>query len=220
MPAAPAATPCNGGFTFAERPELEAPDARILWRAELDPGALKVAAFPIDAAHPDAIEAGALAPWLTIVADDSGEHAVLSDGWHHIRIDIEAGSLASGQPVIIHYQLRGVASAELRILPLRRLLDLYRRRRFSVSLYPRDRRVDRWLLALRVHDAVLAGATQREIATVLFGEDQHGSRDGNRADSLRSRARRLIRDARRLAAGGYRFLMLAGADGVEPDEEP
>ena len=219
MPAAPAATPGNGGFTFAERPELEAPDARILWRAELDPGALQVAAFPIDAAHPDAIEAGALAPWLTIVADAAGEHAVLSDGWRHIRIDIEAGSLAAGHAVIIHYRLRGVASAESRILPLRRLLDLYRRRRFSISLYPHDRRVDRWLLALRVHDAVLAGATQREIATVLFG-DAHGSSADIRADSLRSRARRLIRDARRLAAGGYRFLMLAGAGGADPDEEP
>lgn len=220
MPAIPAATPCNGGFTFAERPELEAPDARILWRAELDPGALQVAAVPIDAAHPDAIEVAALTPWLTIVADAAGEHAVLSDGWRHIRIDIEAGSLAAGHPVIIHYRLRGVASAERRILPLRRLLDLYRRRRFSISLYPHDRRVDRWLLALRVHDAVLAGATQREIATVLFGEDAAGPSVDNRADSLRSRARRLIRDARRLAAGGYRFLMLAGADGADPDQEP
>ncbi|MBW8755921.1 MAG: DUF2285 domain-containing protein, partial [Sphingomonadales bacterium] len=128
--------------------------------------------------------------------------------------------LAAGHPVIIHYQLSGLASAEPRILPLRRLLDLYRRRRFSISLYPRDRRVDRWLLALRVHDAVLAGATQREIATVLFGEDAREVSDGTRADSLRSRVRRLIRDARRLAAGGYRFLMLARADGADPEGEP
>src|SRR5688500_1806692 len=77
----------NGGFTFAERPEVEAPDARILWRADLDPGTLRVRAAPIEADHPDAIDMAVLAPWLTIVADETGEHAVLSDGWRHIRID-------------------------------------------------------------------------------------------------------------------------------------
>jgi hypothetical protein len=198
----------NGGFTFAERPEVEAPDARIIWRADMDPSALRVLALPIHAGHPDAIQADALAPWLTIVRDPAGEHAVLSDGWHHIRIDIEQGSLADGRPVILHYDLRGIASAEPKILPLRRLLDLYRNRRFSVSLYPPDRRVARWVQALRVHDALMAGASQAEIAHVLFGSDRAGGAvAGRRSDSLRSRARRLVAEARRLASGGYRALM-------------
>lgn len=199
--------PCSGGSTFAERPEVEAPDARILWRADLDPGTLVARAVPIEAGHPDAIDLAALAPWLTIVADGTGEHAVLSDGWHHIRVDIEQGSLAAGEPVAFEYRLSGLASAEPKILPLRRLIDLCRRRRFSVSLYPRDRRVDRWILALRVHDALVADASQRDISRVLFGDAAGGEEGDRRSDSLRSRVRRLVADARLLAGGGYRALM-------------
>ncbi|QNA83759.1 DUF2285 domain-containing protein [Sphingomonas sp. So64.6b] len=197
----------NGGFTFAERPEVEAPDARIIWHADVDPGTMRVVANPIDRRHPDAIDPALLAPWLTIVRDGRCEHAVLSDGWHHIRIDVERGSLVAGKAVILHYQLSGVATVQPKLLPLRRLVDLCRTKRFALSLYPPDKRVDRWLLALRVHDAVQSGASQGEIATVLFGGDQEDGTVGRRSDSLRSRVRRLAVDARRLAGGGYRALM-------------
>lgn len=134
--------------------------------------------------------------------DADGEHIVLSDGWHHIRLDLAAGSLAMGAPVILHYHLRGLASAEAKVLPLRRFLELARHGRFARSLFPDDRLAARQILALRVHDALVAGASQREIAAVLFGPA-----DAPRADSLRSRVRRLVREARRLAAGGYRSLL-------------
>lgn len=167
---------------------------------------MRVVASPIGREDPDAIDPALLAPWLTVVRDRHGEHAVLSDGWHHIRIDIEQGSLAGGEPVLLEYRLKGIVSAEARILPLRRLIDLCRRGRFSRSLYPPDRRVERWILALRVHDAMRAGASQREIARVLFG-DALAQGEDRRADSIRSRVRRLATDARRLAGGGYRALM-------------
>lgn len=204
MPAALAVIRASGGFTFAEQPELEAPDARIIWRAAIDPGALEVAASPIDESHPDAVDPARLRPWLTIVGDAAGEHAVLSDGWHHIRIDVAEGSLADGRPVLLRYRVAGIASLEPKLLPLRRLYDLCRHRRFAVSLYPRDRRVERWLLALRVHDAIMAGASQREIAMVLFGAD---AADARQSDSLRSRVRRLSHEAKALAVGGYRLLL-------------
>lgn len=194
----------NGGFTFAERPELEAPDARILWRAEVDPATLVVVASPAVAGDPDAVDPAVLGPWLTSVSNGSGTHVVLSDGWHHLRIDIVRGSLSEG-PVIFHYRLRGLASAELKILPLRRLIDLCRRGRFNATLYPPDRRVARWINALRVHDALSSGATQRDIGRTLFGVDFGIETRG--AESLRARVRRLVGETRRLAAGRYRTLL-------------
>lgn len=197
-----------GGSTFAEDPDLAAPEARILWCAELDPGALPVVAVPSVPADPDAIDPELLAPWLTRVVDCDGvEHAVLSDGWHRIRLDLLGGSLAGPVPVVLHYRLRGVAGVVAKVLPLRRLLHLFRYRHFAASLFPEERRLGRWLLLLRVHDALADGASQREIARALYGDTRVAREWHGRSDSMRSRVRRLVRDAVTMADGGYRRLL-------------
>lgn len=208
----PARIRCSGGCTFAEDPDRAAPSARIIWHADLDPGTIAVAAVPADPADPDSLRLEHLAPWLAVaVGPDGREHVVLSDGWRHIRLDVEEGRLTGHEAVLLHYRLRGLTSAESRLLPLRRLLSLCRHRRFARSLFPRDPHIDHGIEVLRVHDALRDGASQREIAAVLFGADRVG-RDWNGAsDSLRSRVRRLVREARGLARGGYRQLMRSGA---------
>ena len=136
-------------------------------------GTIGVTAWPADPADPDSIRIAGIAPWLAVAIDAAGcEHAVLSDGWHHIRLDIEEGRLAGQDAVLLHYRLHGLASAETRLLPLRRLLDLCRHRRFARSLFPRDPRIDRGIALLRVHDALGEGASQREIGAMLFGEER------------------------------------------------
>lgn len=197
----------SGGCTFAEDPCRPATEARLIWHADLDPGTLRVTAVPAMVGDPDALLVEPLAPWLTVAVDREGrEHAVLSDGWHHIRLDVEGGSLVANPAVILHYHLDGITSAEPRVLPLRRLLALARHRRFMASLFPPEPRTERFIAMLRVHDALASGASQREIAQVLFGQDRivqgcHG------ADSLRSRVRRLVADARAMATGGFWSLM-------------
>ncbi|WP_353850747.1 hypothetical protein [Sphingomonas sp.] len=44
---------------------------------------------------------------------------MLSDGWHRIRIDVEEGSIAREEAVLLHYRLLGVASAEPKIVDRR-----------------------------------------------------------------------------------------------------
>ena len=202
------ATPYTGGFFFAEHPELEAPKACIIWHSDMDPGVLRAIAVPAGTRDPERIDPDQLARWLTVaVGADGIEHAVLSDGWHHIRLDVEAGSLAGGAPVVLHYRLHGLRSAETRILPLRRFLHLCRYRRFAVSLFPADKRVPRGVALLQVHDALDAGASQREIAQVLFGDQRVEADWRQSSDSLRSLVRRLVKDARAMARGGYRSIM-------------
>lgn len=205
----------GGGCTFAERPELAAPDARIIWRAERDPGVLSVEATSIAPRHPDAVDLRGLERWLTTARDvDGTEHAVLSDGWRHIRLDIDAGSL-SGEAVLLRYRLVGVRRVESELLTLRRFVHLVRHRKFSASLFPRDRRISHWLLVLRAHDAHVAGASQRDIALTLFGPEHGGTRW--ESASVRSRVRRLLADARTMAHGGYRSLLRSRTPGPSPD---
>jgi hypothetical protein len=60
---------------------------------------------------------------------------------------------------------------------------------------------------LRAHDAVQAGADQRQLAEVLLGREAGEPRWRSRAPSLRSRAQRLTRAARQMAGGAYRELL-------------
>ena len=201
----------NGGFTFAERPELEAPDARIIWHADIDPATLRVAVIPVDRVGPDHLEVARLSPWLSVVVDGEGrEHAVLSDGWRHVRIDVEAGSLVEGGLVMLEYRLVGLASAQSSASALKRFLQLAIHRRFAASLFPPEPRMTRWLTLLRVSDALRAGASQREIGRTLFGDERVEQEWLGHSDSLRSRVRRLVRDARAMARGGYRVLLRKG----------
>ncbi|WP_195908603.1 DNA -binding domain-containing protein [Novosphingobium sp. Gsoil 351] len=164
--------------------------------------AVAVAAEPND---PDALALAELLPWLNAAVDAAGiEHAVLSDGRHHVRIDVENGSLLSGTPVVLHYRIGGIVSAESKILPLRRLIWLVRNRRFGKALVVRDPRLKRHVLALRVSDALAAGATNREIAEELWDA---GTASFEVRESLRLRIHRLVAETARLRGGAWRMLM-------------
>ena len=164
--------------------------------------------IPAPAADPDSIDVRFLTPWLTVAADRDGrEHAVLTNGRRHIRLDIATGSLVQSGSVIFHYRLYGRQSAETRIFPLRRFLFLCRHRRFPATLFPSDPGIARAILTLRVFDALLDQASQGDIALGLFGAVATGADMIRGSDSVRSRVRRLIAEARRMAAGGYRMMM-------------
>jgi hypothetical protein len=170
---------------------------------------LVVEAVPGGADHPDAFDPRRLAPWLTVVRGDADtEHLLLSDGRHRIRLDVAAGSIARQAPVILHYRLAGLRSADAGVLTLRRWLHLVRHGAFAASLFPRDRRMAHLVLVLRAHDADVSGASAQEIALTLFGTDAKGS--PWESSALRSRVRRLVADARAMACGGYRSLLRSG----------
>jgi hypothetical protein len=131
----------------------------------------------------------------------------LSDGWHHIRLDVDGDSLCSDGPLLLQFSLQGLRGAEAKLLTLNRFLFLCRHRRFPRSLFPPDRQVERGIMLLRVSDALSADASYREIAVMLFGKERVASEWNGPSDSLRSQVRRLIADAREMASGGYNSLL-------------
>jgi len=180
----------------------------VIWSAALDPAILPVAIISDRGPQQDRVVLGDLAPWLTIAIEPTGrEHVLFSDGWHHIRLDIAEGHLAGRDTARFQYRFDGLTSAEKLILPLRRFLALCRHRHFPSALFPHDPRIARGIDMLRVHDALVQGASQREIATALFGTRRVTDEWGGVSDSLRSRVRRLVSDARAMAQGGYRSLL-------------
>jgi len=163
---------------------------------------------PLPAGDPHPLDLDRLRPFLAVARGEDGvERAVLSDGWRRIRIDIGRGTLAGPGAITLRYHIAGLASAEPQAAALLRLLDVYRRGRFRSCLYPDEKRALRWIALLQVSDAMRAGACQREIAEVIFGPDRVADEWRGRSDSLRSRVRRLVRDMRAMAQGGWRALL-------------
>lgn len=197
--------PDDFGLLAFEAPDLMVPKARPMWRADVHPYVLSADARRPTAAA-DRFDLEAVRRLATIIEDESGEHLLLSDGLRMVRLDARRGSVTSG-PVILHYVLSGLASAEPPLLALRRFLALCRSGRFSRSLHAREARARRWVLMLRTADALACGADQREIAGVLLGRSVADPAWRSREPSIRSQVQRLVRSARRMAGGGYRKLL-------------
>jgi hypothetical protein len=198
--------PETWGLHAFERPDLSAPQARPVWCAGVHPDVLPVLAAE-GGPPPDRFDLARLGSLATIVGDASGcEHLLLSDGLRSVRIDVVAGSLGEGA-VELRYLIGGLASAERPLRTLRRLLALCRTGRFSAALHPREAKADRFVLMLRAHDALTAGAGQREIAGALLSVEASEARWRVESPTLRSRVQRLVRGARAMAAGGYLSLV-------------
>lgn len=194
------------GLHAFESPDLRAPAARPVWRANVYPYVLEADAVPADEAC-DSFELVRLREVSTTVIDRGGEeHLLISDGLHALRIDVLSGSLKEG-PVRLRYRLAGFACAERPLLTLRRLLALWRTGRFSKALHPIETRAGRFVLMLRAWDADASGATQREIAAELLSAEAGEARWRVSAPTVRSRVQRLVRNARAMAAGGYLSLL-------------
>lgn len=202
-------TPGSSGCAFAEHAACPAPAARLLWHADLDPFVLQVRAVPVQGSDPEAIDLARLARWATVARGGGHEHVSLSDGWHRIRIDVVEGTLVEEGPARLDYLLSGMTRIDAHVLTLRRVLGLWRSGQFSRTLYPCEPGLHRRIEALRVGDALHAGASYRDMAIALFGRDRVAA-DWGGSDHLKSRVRRRAAEARAMAAGGWRDLLRSG----------
>jgi Uncharacterized conserved protein (DUF2285) len=188
--------PGHFGLERYEDPERAAPRARPVWSASLDPTVIRATIDDIFADRADVINLRQLAPFVSLaVGQDDVEHLLFSDGCRFIRIDLAEGSLI-GCPSSLRYKLRGIAGIRRPLPALQRLVCLIERGRI-----PRDRdsvsnRRERWILELRVADALASGATQQEIAGVLFGPVVTPRRWRAECSAYRQRVQRLARGAR------------------------
>lgn len=200
-PAESGEAPEQWGLHAFVPPSASALEARPIWSAEVHPFVLGVQACP--STGEDVFNLERFSAISTLKTDaDNREHLLISDGLCAVRIDVLAGTIAGGRAVL-RYQLAGLALAERPLLTLRRLLALWRTGRFCRSLHPCEARAKRWLLMLRAHDALAAGANQRAIAAELLASSAARERWRVDAPSLRSQVQRLVRGARRMTGGGF-----------------
>ncbi len=196
-----------GACAFEEDPARPASEARILWDRRLDPSVLVAEAIPTRPYDAEAFDLyGQRVPTTVILDPGGGEEVLIGRGAWSILMSIVRGTLHEG-PVRLVYALSGLTALDAPVLTLRRLLALHRDGRFSPALYPALTRGRRWAMLIRTLDALAVDPGQRAVATALYGNSLVVAEWTGRSDFLRSRVRRLIRQALGLAAGGYLELL-------------
>jgi Uncharacterized conserved protein len=182
-------------------PAIAAPHARPIWNGRIDPAVLD--GHPVEGPQPnvfacDLFDIRSVAPFVS-VAVDSSEHWLVSDGRWVVRLDLHDGTLLGG-PLLIEHRMAGLQSVAPKLAALRRLIALAANGALPSSMTPRERRAGQWILELRVADALLAGATQQEIARRLYYGAVSAPDWRIENAAYRSRVQRLVRKARRQLA--------------------
>ena len=194
-------------FETADRPP---PAAAVFWRSDFNPNVLPVKACKVSNRCDDAFDIQCLKGRVTVLRlGGELEQVLIDDGHHCIQLEVRGRSLLGG-PVFLHCNIRDFENAEPKILTLQRLVAFRKLGRFPHFLFRPERRGPRWAIALRALDAARAGASPRDIADALFGEDRVSTDWNGQSDYLRSRIRRAIAAGTSLANGGY-LALLRGA---------
>lgn len=185
------------GLVAMVDPVNSAAVARPVWEAAVDRSVLVADVLDADAPPLEGLDLLAIASLVTLEVDaNEDQHLLLSDGKLSIRIDIVSGTVLGG-PALLAYRLWGVVRLKTPVLTLRRLISLISTGRFASGLFPPERMAARWILELRVADALADGASHRDIAQSLFRSFGQGSKWRSDGESLRLRVQRLTRIARR-----------------------
>ncbi|MGF7148939.1 hypothetical protein FHS96_002581 [Sphingomonas zeicaulis] len=192
----------RGGFTFAEAPERDARSARLLWSRAVDPTVITAtqvvgSAEAIDPAAIDGCGYGVISTSIMPIA--------IVQKHRRLRIDLDGRCWPRG-PIGIGLRVSGLGGLGSVLPALDQLDALWRRGRFRAAFFLKEQRMPRWCRLLRVHDARASGASHRDIAIALFGPRMVRDSWGEGSDFLKSRVRRLVHDARQMAAGGWRLL--------------
>lgn len=189
------------GLRFALPPASPGELSAVQWDWTCDPSVLPVTALPAR----KGFDLRDLCLPAVVMRGRTAEHVLIADGPVRLRLAVLDGTLLDGA-VRFHYHLpQGHEPANLRVL--RRLMTLRRCGHLSGTRSLSAARASRWAAVLRAWDAHCAGASQRDIACLLWGRSRVREDWNGRSDYLRMRVYRMIHSARRLVNGDWWTLL-------------
>ena len=181
-------------------PRFATPQARPIWSIGTDPRVLDGHLLGGCDMLEDLFDIRDVAPFVSVEIDRCGnEHWLISDGHWAIRLDLHDGTLLGG-PALLEHRLQGTRSSRPKLDALRQFLALATTGALPQSLMPREQRAARWILELRVGDAMIEQVSQQEMARFLFGSAIAPRRWRLDSASYRLRIQRLVRIAQRRLA--------------------
>ncbi len=190
------------GLVRCEDPDGDARTALPFWSAGCDPSVLRgriadagyLRMIGVDEAK--LFDFRTLDPLPRLIADGGIEHVRIGDGCRAVRADLVGAGLLE-RPVTIVWHLVGLNGLRAPMNALGCLAAQCREGSAGTSV---EQRAGRWILALRTHDALAAGANQQDIAHCFFGSVTASRQWRRHTPSIRHRVYRLVRSSQLLAA--------------------
>jgi hypothetical protein len=142
----------------------------------------------------------------TLLVLPDREELLLGRGSQAIRMSVSGLSLLSG-PVGLEFRITSLDPLAVRSAALHRFAAFRRSRAGSIAAN-RMGSAEKRLLLLRTLDALAVATSHRQVATIMFGAEMVESSWDAASDHLRSRVRRLIRQARIAATSDCAHLLL------------
>lgn len=178
----------------------------VIWPWEVDATVPLLSVRTVDPGSPDALDLHSLGLPVMVVRREAGDqHVLVVDGERRLRFAVVEGDVLRGASACfasLTPSRGGATSLEglRQLMTLQACGRLPRAPAFAVNKTPK------WLAALQAYDARRAGASQRDIARLMFGERRVVEDWNGRSDYMRLRVHRLLGASERLVAGGYRAL--------------
>lgn len=172
----------------------------MFWSATTDPTVLQATATQPAIRTKDQFDLFDLKASATLLVLPDHEELLLGHGNRTVRMSVRGASLLAG-PVTLEFHIASATAFLSRSAALQRFAAFRLSRSGTIAAAKMGSATKR-LLLLRTLDALAAAGSYRDIATTLFGAELVDTHWNAASDHLRSRVRRLIRQARTVSSQG------------------
>lgn len=194
------------GLLRFENPACDARAAAVLWQMKACRDVLPLAAAKMrPGTAVETLDPGKMRCRVIVYefgVEERREVLLMQDG-RSLQLTI-FGSVPLENALLLTPALPEARYGKARLQAARRLLDAVKHGCLRPSLYRKERQSDRLARVVQALDGWLAKASQREIATALFGEERVTRDWQDPRNHLRDHVRRAVAYGRELMASRYR----------------
>jgi hypothetical protein len=196
------------GCLYSSQPTLNARHATVFWRPDLNPRALRMTALPAPVPHPAEVFSLAEMKCSSVLlhCPRGEQHLLFRDNGRGLQLAINGTDLRSKVQLVIDGTPDPII-ARGQLWSYRCFVDLQLTGKLVPSHFQREPLSPRLKQVLRALIGAQAGASHREIAGMLFGQNRTSAEWNARGRPLRYRVRRTIHRGFELMEGGYRKLV-------------
>ena len=193
------------GLLFGSDPQWDSRSSVVIWQPELCGRVLRLNAFSMESGQGCDLHLPDIAcKWFLLCTANGQQHVLFRDGLYALQLIVEGTSLL--KPVqLMPAEPLNRESEQFRVYQC--FGDLLVSSRLLPSHFPPTYLGGRLKNVLRALDGDLAGASQRQIATMLFGQECVENEWCAAGRPLRDKVRRAIHRGHDLMQSGYRSLI-------------